>query len=47
MGTCSPKNLYSVEITKLVNMLEEMEVSVKNSEGSIPQSVAITTVTTS
>ena len=43
METCSPKHL-SIEITKLANMQEEMEVFVKNWEVSIPQSVAIATV---
>ena len=50
METC---NICSVKITKLVNLWEEMEVFVKNWEGSIyliyiiPQYVAIATVKTS
>ena len=38
------QNTCGVKITKLANMREEMEVFVKNWEGSIPQSVAIATV---
>ena len=38
------QNTCSVEITKLANMWEDMDVFVKNCEGSIPQSVAIATV---
>ena len=38
------QNTCSVKITKLANTPEEMKVFVKNWEGSIPQSVAITTV---
>ena len=34
----------SIKITQLANMREEMEVFVKNWEGSIPQSVAIAAV---
>ena len=38
------QNTCITKITKIANMLEEMEVFVKNWEGSIPQSVAIATV---
>ena len=38
------QNTCGVKITKLANMLEEVEVFVKNWEGSIPQPVAIATV---
>ena len=38
------QNTCGVKITKLANMLEEVEVFVKNWEGSIPQHVAIATV---
>ena len=38
------QNICGVKITKLADVLEEMEVFVKNWEGSIPQSVAIATV---
>ena len=38
------QNTYGVKITKLANMLEEVEVFVKNWEGSIPQPVAIAAV---
>ena len=38
------QNTCGVKMTKLANMLEEMEVFVKNWEGSIPQPVAIATV---
>ena len=41
------QNVCSVKIAKLANMWEEMEVFVKNLEGSIHQSVAIATVKTS
>ena len=41
------QNIYSDKIMKLANMWEEMEVFVKNWEGSIPRSVAIATVKTS
>ena len=41
------QNTCSIILTKLANMSEEMEVFVKNWEGSIPQSVAIATVKTS
>ena len=41
------QNICSVKITKLANMWVEMEVFVKNWEGSIPQCVAIETVKTS
>ena len=43
METCSP-NTCGVKIMKLANKREEMEVFVKNWEGSVPQSVAIATV---
>ena len=38
------KNTCSIKPTKLADMWEEMEVFVKNWEGSIPQSVVIATV---
>ena len=38
------QNTCIVKIMKLANMLEEMEVFVKNWEGYIPQSVTIATV---
>ena len=38
------QNTCGVKITKLANMLEEVEVFVKTWEGSIPQHVAIATV---
>ena len=37
----------SIKLTKLANMWKEIEVIVKNWEGSIPQSAAIATVKTS
>ena len=40
------QNTCSVKLTKLANMWEEIEVFVKNWEGSIPESVAIATVKT-
>ena len=43
MEACSPSTC-SFKITKLANIWEEMEVFVKNWEGSIPQPVAIATV---
>ena len=41
------QNMSSVKIPKLASMWEEMEVFVKNWEGSIPQYVAIATIKTS
>ena len=38
------RNTCGVKITKLANMLEEVEVFVKNWEGSMPQPVATATV---
>ena len=41
------QHICCVKITKLANLWEEMELFVKNWEGSIPQYVAIATVKTS
>ena len=41
------QDICSNKISKLANMWEEMEVFVKNWEGSTPQSVATATVKTS
>ena len=40
------QNTCTVKITKSANMWEEIEVTVKNWEGPIPQYVAIATVKT-
>ena len=46
-GRSAMQNIRSVQITKLANTWEEMEIFVKNWEWSILQSVAIATVKTS
>ena len=40
------QNICCVTITKLANLWEEMQIFVKNWEGSMPQYVAMATVKT-